>query len=90
MGASVSLRLSSSTQNGIEPPGGVLRVSPEFGTCSDIIYPTFDSKVGVTVAMVGFRGPFEPATEQRKAAMTKTVYRWDGQGQLTGNRKPVR
>jgi hypothetical protein len=42
-------------------PGGVLRVSPEFGTCSDIIYPTFDPKVGVTVAMVGFRGPFEPA-----------------------------
>ena len=70
-------------------PGGVLRVSPEFGTCSDIIYPTFDPKVGVSVAMVGFRGPFEPAAEQRKAAMTKTVYRWDGQGRLSENGNPV-
>ncbi|HRL98887.1 MAG TPA: hypothetical protein PLE22_05525 [Acidovorax sp.] len=71
-------------------PGGVLRVAPEFGTCSDIIYPTFDSKVGVTVAMVGFRGPFEPAAEQKKAAMSKTVYRWNAQGQLRDNGKPVR
>ena len=70
-------------------PGG-LRTSPEFGTCSDIIYPTFDPKTGVTVAMVGFRGPFEPAAEQRKAAMTKTVYRWSIQGQLVENHKPVR
>lgn len=70
--------------------GGVLRASPEFGTCSDIIYPTFDSKVGVTVAMVRFRGALEPAAEQRKAAMTKTVYRWNAHGQLTENEKPAR
>ena len=98
MGATDVLLLQSSGGTGCPAqfrfinisPGGVLRVSPEFGTCSDIIYPTFDPKVGVTVAMVGFRGPFEPDAEQRKAAMTKTVYRWDGQGQLTGNGKPVR
>lgn len=71
-------------------PGGVLRVSPEFGTCSDIIYPTFDSKVGVTVAMVGFRGPFEPIADRKKAAMTKAVYRWNVQGPLSENGKPVR
>lgn len=31
-----------------------VRVTPEFGTCSDIVYPTSDGKTGVTVAMVGF------------------------------------
>jgi hypothetical protein len=71
-------------------PGGVLRVSPEFGTCSDIIYPTFDPKVGVTVAMVGFSGPFEPIADRKKAAMTKAVYTWSVQGQLSENGKPVR
>ena len=67
-----------------------VRVTPEFGTCSDIIYPTFNEKTGVTVAMVGFLGSFEPAAQQRKAAMTKTTYRLHPNGQLTENVKPVR
>lgn len=71
-------------------PGGVLRVSPEFGTCSDILYPTFDSKVGVTVAMVGFAGPFESAAAQTKAGMSKAVYRWDGKRTLLENGRAVR
>lgn len=66
-----------------------LRATPEFGTCSDIIYPTSDLKDSVMVAMVGFSGPFEPAAEQRKAAMTKTVYRWNAHGSLSENGKPV-
>lgn len=67
-----------------------LRATPEFGTCSDIIYPTFNEKTGVTVAMVGFSGSSEPAAEQRKTAMTKTIYRLQPNGQLTENGKPAR
>ena len=67
-----------------------LRATPEFGTCSEIIYPTFNEKTGVTVAMVGFSGSSEPAAEQRKAAMTKTIYRLQPNGQLTENGKPIR
>jgi hypothetical protein len=33
-----------------------LQVTPEFGTCSDIIYPTSDLKARITVAMVGEKG----------------------------------
>lgn len=67
-----------------------LDVSPEFGTCSDIIYPTFNARTGVTMAMLGFVGPFEPAAAQKRAAMTKTIYQWSPRGQLTVNGKPVR
>ena len=67
-----------------------LRVSPEFGTCSDIIYPSFDPKTGVTVSMIGFQGPSQPVTAQRKAAMSKTVYRWTTDGRVTENGKSVR
>ena len=63
-----------------------LRATPEFGTCSDIIYPTSDSKESVTVAMVGFSGPFEPLAAQQKAGMTKTVYKYLN-GQLFENGK---
>ena len=66
-----------------------LRTTPEFGSCSDIIYPTSDAKVGISVAMVGFMGPFESAAAHKKADMTKTVYRFLN-GQLTGNGKPVK
>ena len=72
----------------INPTG--LRASPEFGTCSDIIYPRFDPKTGVTVSMIGFQGPFESAAAQRKAAMSKTVYRWTPDGRVTENGKAVR
>ena len=67
-----------------------LRASPEFGTCSDIIYPSFDSKAGVSVSMIGFQGPYEPAAARRKAAMTKTIYEWNPVGQLIKNGTPVR
>ena len=67
-----------------------LRATPEFGTCSEIIYPTFNEKTGVTVVMVGFLGSSEPAAQQRKAVMTKTIYRLQPNAQLTENGKPVR
>lgn len=67
-----------------------LRTTPEFGSCSDIIYPTFDSKTGIiAVAMNGFRGPFEPETEKQKAYMTKTIFRIFN-GRVTENRKLVK
>ena len=67
-----------------------LRATPEFGTCSDIIYPTWDSKTGtVTIATNGFRGPFEPEADKQKAYMTKTVFRF-AKGQVTENGKLVK
>ena len=65
-----------------------LRTTPEFGTCSDIIYPTSDLKESVVVAMPGFMGPFESAVAQQKAAMTKSVYTYRN-GQVLENGKPV-
>ena len=67
-----------------------LRATPEFGTCSEIIYPTWDSKTGtVTVAMNGFMGPSEPEAEKQKAYMTKTVFRF-AKGQVTENGQPLK
>lgn len=67
-----------------------LRATPEFGSCSDIIYPTWDAKTGaVTVTMNGFRGPFEPEADKQKAYMTKTVFRFVN-GQVMENGKLVR
>lgn len=55
-----------------------LRASPEFGTCSDIIYPSMDAKSGaITVAMIGSK------------AMTKTVFQYSN-GQVMLNGKIVR
>ena len=42
-------------------------------------------KTGVTVAMVG-RQPFEIRLAQKKAGMSKAVYRWDGKGDVDGER----
>lgn len=42
------------------------RTTPEFGTCSDIIYPTSDLKTSVTVVMVGH------------SARTKAVFQYAG------------
>ena len=67
-----------------------LKTSPAFGTCSDLIYPSFDAKTGVTVTMVGFAGPFDSAAAQKKAGMSKAVYRWDGKGTLMENGLVVR
>lgn len=62
-----------------------LRTTPEFGTCSEVIYPSSDLKNTVTVAMAGFAGPFLSSLEQRTATMTKTVYRLLASGQLSKN-----
>lgn len=62
-----------------------LRTTPEFGTCSGIIYPSMDAKTAtVTVTMNRFMGPFEPEAEKRKAYMTKTVFRF-ANGRVTEN-----
>ena len=67
-----------------------LRATPEFGTCSDIIYPTMDAKTAtVTIAANGFRGPFEPEAEKQKAYMTKTVFRF-ANGRVTENGKLIK
>jgi hypothetical protein len=59
--------------------GGV-RMTPEFGTCSDIIYPSFDAKTGLKISMVRMgEGP-----------LAKTVYQWSPDGRLTENGQPVR
>lgn len=52
-----------------------VRATPEFGTCSDIIRATSDLKSSVTVVMVNFSGPFEPAADRKKAEMTKSVFK---------------
>lgn len=66
-----------------------LRATPEFGTCSDIIYPSLDEKTAtVTVAMPGFMGPAQSEAEQQKAHMTKTVFRFVN-GRVTENGKRV-
>jgi hypothetical protein len=69
--------------------GSGVRVSPEFGTCTDIIYPTLDDKGGVNVAMPDFSGPFEPASKQPPARLSTKVFRYLG-GQLFENGKVVK
>ena len=64
----------------VKVEAGGLRVSPEFGTCSDIIYPTLDEQNHLNVAMVSFSG----------TALSKTTYQWRLDGRLTENGKPVR
>lgn len=54
-----------------------LRTTPEFGTCSDIIYPRSDSKTGITVAMVG------------NTAMTKAIFQY-ANGQVMQGGKVVK
>lgn len=66
-----------------------LRATPEFGTCSDIIYPTSDLKESLMVAMVGFAGSEESAAAQKKAGMTKTVYTYR-HGQVLENGKLIK
>jgi len=69
-------------------PAGV-RPTPEFGTCSDIIFPTTDGKTGISVAMVGFAGPFESEAVQKKAGMTKKVFQY-ANGQIVENGRPIK
>ncbi len=56
-----------------------LAATPEFGTCSDIIYPTSDGKSVIHVAMLRSGPP----------AMKKSVYSY-ANGQVTENGKPVK
>ncbi len=69
-------------------PHGIadITATPEFGTCSDLIYPASDGKGSITVAMPGFAGNGDFRAVQNKAGMTKTVYRYLC-GQLTQNGK---
>ena len=69
--------------------GSGIRVSPEFGTCTDIIYPTVDDKGAVNVAMPDFSGPFEPASKQPLARLSTKVFRYLS-GQLFENGKVVK
>lgn len=63
----------------------------EFGTCSDLMYPTYDGKKRITVSMVGFVGPFEPVSAQRAAARSKHVFVFDAeQGTLLEDGKPLK
>ena len=60
-----------------------IAASPEFGTCSDLIYPTADER-GVTVAMPAFAGP-----GQRAAPRRRVVFRYEN-GRVTENGRVVR
>jgi hypothetical protein len=70
-------------------PHGIadITATPEFGTCSDLIYPASDGKGSITVAMPGFAGTGESRAVQNKAGMTKTVYRYQG-GKVSENGRP--
>jgi hypothetical protein len=63
-------------------PSGIT-ASPEFGTCSDLIYPTSNER-GVTVAMPAFAGP-----GQRAAPRRRVVYRFEN-GRVTENGRALR
>lgn len=66
-----------------------ITATPEFGTCSDLIYPTSDGKTSITVTMPGAAGAGESKGTQNRATLTKFVYRYQG-GQVTENGKSVK
>lgn len=61
----------------VSPKGAT--ATQEFGTCSDIIYPSFDGKHSFSVNMIGFAGPEEPEKVQRQAARTKHRFDYDSE-----------
>ncbi len=63
-------------------------ISPEFGSCSDLVKVATVSET-LVVTMPGFAGDLEPAAERKRAARTKMKYVYDGKT-LTENGKPVR
>ena len=65
-----------------------LRTTPEFGTCSDIIYPTSDLKEGVMVAMVGIAGKIAFSEANDKTALKTVFYKYLN-GQIFENGKPI-
>lgn len=66
---------------------GGYTVSPEFGSCSDLVKISTVSKT-LVVTMPGFAGDSEPAAERKRAARTRMTYAYDGKT-LTENGKPV-
>ncbi len=60
-----------------------IAASPEFGTCSDLIYPTADER-GVTVVLPAFARP-----GQRAAPRRRVVYRWEN-GRVMENGRVLR
>jgi hypothetical protein len=64
------------------------KATPPFGTCNELstIKRTGNS---ISVTMQGFRGPFEPAAEQRRAARRRHVFIYRA-GVVTENGKPVK
>ena len=58
------------------PPEGNTRVSPEFGSCSDLITSANALPGGVSVSMPDFLGPFESPEDRAKAANTTKTYFW--------------
>jgi hypothetical protein len=66
---------------------GGARATKSFGTCAELasIKRSADS---ISVRMPGFRGPFEPASEQRKANKERHVFLFHD-GVVTENGKPV-
>lgn len=52
-----------------------LLITPEFGTCSDIISPSIDIKTDtIIISMNGFLGPAAPEVDKQKVYMTKTIF----------------
>lgn len=62
--------------------------TPSFGTCGEL---TNVKRTGnaISLTMPGYRGPFEPAAEKRKAARQKHVFMFSS-GVVTENGKPVK
>lgn len=68
---------------------GSVKATPEFGSCSDIIYPRWDGQQTITIDMLGYFGPMGSEKEQRQAAMSKETYRY-AQGRVTFQGKEIK
>lgn len=68
------------------------RVSPEFGSCSDLAKATLEKDASgayqPVITMLGFKGPMEPEADQIKASQTVQRYAFE-RGQILLNGKPL-
>jgi hypothetical protein len=64
------------------------KATPAFGTCSDLIKIKQKGDI-ITVSMPGFKGSFEPAREQKKAAKEKHIFTFKDDI-VTENGKPIK
>jgi len=64
------------------------RVSPSFGTCSDLIKVKRTGET-ISVSMPGYQGPFESKRAQLRAARERHVFIYRA-GLVTENGKPVK